>query len=317
MSLYQNIRPTDFSQIVGNTVTIKSLRGWCRKPQAERNHALLFEGPVGCGKTTLARIVAAMVGADLMSLQEKNAANTRGIDTVREIVNAIAIKAISGKPKVIIFDESHQLTNAAQEGLLKDLEDYPEDVYFIFCTTNPENLTPAIRSRCIRFPVKPLVERELLAMLKTVCARPDVAFNVSDDILKAIAHLSSGLPRNAIVTLEKCMTLDDEMDMLDSIVAGTHADPEIFELCKLLVLAPELRQTKWQEAVKQAYALGGDQERIRRAIITFIGHKMQRCQDQATMDDYAWLVRKFSYSTMYHGKSLLVTLIYEACIGKR
>ena len=315
MSLYQKIRPPDFDQIVGNTVTVKALRGWCRNAPADRNHALLFEGPVGCGKTTLARIVAGVIGADAMSLQEKNAANTRGIDTVREIVNSIAIKAISGKPKVIIFDESHQLTNAAQEGLLKDLEDYPDDVYFIFCTTAPENLTRAIRSRCTRFPVQALVEREIHGLLQTVCARPDVRFDVSNDILKAIAHMSNGLPRNAVVTLEKCMLLDDELDMFDSIVAGTDADPHIFELCKILIQAPELRKERWQDAVKQTYILSGESESIRRAIITFIGRKMEKCPKREIMDDYAWLVRKFSYSTLYHGKSMLATLVYEACIG--
>ncbi len=316
MSLYQKIRPSVFDQIVGNAVTVKALRGWCRNTPADRNHALLFEGPVGCGKTTLGRIIATVIGADAMSLIEKNAANTRGIDTVREIVNSIAIKAISGKPKVIIFDESHQLTNAAQEGLLKDLEDYPEDVYFIFCTTAPENLTRAIRSRCTRFTVKPLIEREMLTYLQTVCARPDVQFEVSDDILKAIAHTCGGLPRNAVVTLEKCMLLDDELDMFDSIVAGTDADPDIFALCKFLVLAPELRRDKWQEAVRQLYAMSGDQEKIRRAIITFIGRKMEKCSKKEIMDDYTWLVRKFSYSTLYHGKTCLATLIYEACTGK-
>lgn len=310
--LYNDVRPPNLDGVFGNKSTVDALKTYLRQSSEKRNHALLFVGPTGCGKTTLARIIAHEVGADSeYSLEELNAANTRGIDTVRAISEGARMRPLVGGAKVYIVDESHQLTKAAQQAFLKLLEDYPEDVYFIFCTTNPENLIPTIRSRCAKYQVGPLGRKDMRALLKSVAEK--IGFDISDDVIAAVAHFSEGLPRTALVNLEKIKDLDDEMAMLDMLSYGTESEPNIFEICNILCMAPVKRKDEWQDAIKLIYSVGSDSEGIRQAILGSLGAKMQRCKDLDIMKDYVKLTEIFGMSTFYSGKTMLAALIFKAC----
>jgi DNA polymerase-3 subunit gamma/tau len=146
MALYQKVRPGTLEEIVGNQRTIKAIAKMVESK--EKPHSILMQGGSGCGKTTVARIIAKIFGSDESSIFESNAANTRGIDDIREIARTAPLSTLGNKPKTYIIDESHQLTKPAQQALLKVLEDPPERCYFILCTTDPQNLIPTIR--CLR-----------------------------------------------------------------------------------------------------------------------------------------------------------------------
>lgn len=310
--LYNDVRPRKLDEVFGNASTVTALKTYLRQSNEKRNHTLLFMGPVGCGKTTLARIIAHGVGADNdYSLEELNAANTRGIDTIRAISERARTRPLVGGAKVYIVDESHQLTRAAQQAFLKLLEDYPDSVYFIFCTTNPENLIPAIRSRCADYHVGPLGRKDMQVLLKSVCEK--LKIDISDEIIKAVAHFSEGLPRNALVNLEKIKDLDDELTMLDLLSYGTVSEPNIFEICNILCMAPVKRKDEWQAAIKLIYSVGTDSEGIRQAILGSLGAKMQRCKDLDVMEDYVKLTEIFGVSTFYSGKTMLAALVFKAC----
>ena len=109
MSLYQEVRPDDFKDMVGNSSVVGGLRVMIKKPPKSRTHCILFKGPSGCGKTTFARILAKQFGSVGNSVFEYNAANTNGIATVREIANSAHTIGLGGKVKTYIFDESHEL----------------------------------------------------------------------------------------------------------------------------------------------------------------------------------------------------------------
>lgn len=105
MSLYQEIRPATFKDIVGNSAVVGSFMAMLRQPADHQPHAILLKGPTGCGKTTIARILAKEFGALSESVREINAANTSGIATVRDIAENAPMVGFGGGPKVYIFDE--------------------------------------------------------------------------------------------------------------------------------------------------------------------------------------------------------------------
>lgn len=311
--LYQLLRPSDFDGIFGNKSVVKALQKYCRVDPDKRNHAVLFHGPSGCGKTTLARIVAHEVGAEDLSIIELNAANTRGIDTIREIQANAQLLPAFGDAKVYIIDESHQLTKAAQEALLKVMEDYPLHAYYFMCTTAPENLIKTIRNRCVSYQVSPLDRDTMIEFIVEVC--DVIEFKPSEDIVEAIAHLAEGSSRVAVVSLEQIMELDDEEVMLDLLVKGSQDDPETIELCKLMMLAPKLRLKRWKEAIRLASQLTAstESETVRRSVIGFLGYKLTASTSIDDARDYARLIEIFGRSTMYSGKGMLFAMVLQAC----
>jgi len=311
MSLYQEVRPRDFSEIIGNAAVVKSMEKMMGV--AERPHAILITGPSGCGKTTLGRIFARKVGSSESSTIELNAANTRGIDTVREVNESARLSSIDGAAKTYIIDESHELTNAAQEAFLKILEDHPPDCYFIFCTTAPEKIIATIQNRCAKFNVCRLSEGEILQLLNRTCTQK--SFKTSSEIQQAIACLCEGSPRAALVALEAVQGIDDFEEALQLIVKGTEKDVNIFELCQILYAAPQVRRQKWQLALKICNLLEGDLEQIRRAIMSYLFKRLLSCQKEEDAVDIVKVMSIFSYSLYYGNKAHLGLMIARACFG--
>ena len=162
MELYRKYRPSTLDEMVGNEATIKSL-----KAELENgSHVFLMTGPAGCGKTTLARIMAKEVNAGPLSIHEINSAENRGIDTAREIMEQMRYNPSDGDAIVWILDEMHQITSAGQNALLKALEDTPEHCYFFLCTTDPQKLIAPLKTRCSIINVKPLTNEEMTYLLK-------------------------------------------------------------------------------------------------------------------------------------------------------
>jgi len=310
--LYQQVRPKDFSDVVGNEEVIKSLQSMLAGKE-EPPHAFLFSGPTGCGKTTIARILSKHLGCEEAGLIELNAANTRGIDTVRNVVSEESLPSFMSKTKVILLDESHQLTPAAQKCLLKILEDCPRRCFFILCTTNPDNLIPTIRNRCVHYTMGLLGRKKLRVVLDR--ASDSLGKEISSDIKDVISDVANGCARQALILLEKILDMPDEKDALLLLTKDTIYDDSIWSLCSLICSAPKVRLKKWKEMFDLVSHIEEDSEAIRRTILGSLCKRIQQSKTEEDAKDFAFLLQVFSMNTYSGGKGLLFSMISKACFG--
>lgn len=314
MSLYQKVRPQQFADVVGSDATVRALVKMSKSPESERPHAILIHGPSGTGKTTCARILATEFGATKDSIFEVNAANTRGLDSVREIASSAHLSVLGGGAKVYIVDESHQLTPAAQEAFLKVLEDYPKNTYFIFCTTEPKSIIATIRNRCTSYEMSLLSVDKILELVRAVNEKEKLG--VGDDVLQAVAATSEGSPRASIVALESIRGIEDLDTAIQLLVRGTEHDSNVIDLCKMLYASPQIRRQKWKLIIQILDRLGDTPETIRKSILTYLYKKLVTAQDDSEAVDLAWLCTIFSASVYYGNKAQLGAMIARACFSE-
>jgi len=120
MSLADRHRPSDFSEVVGQEEVVRSISKLLMQDEHPRTY--LFHGPAGCGKTSIARIIKKKLECADAEYNEMNVANTRGIDTVRDVIQKAKFSPFFGKIRIFLFDECHRLTADSQHALLKILE---------------------------------------------------------------------------------------------------------------------------------------------------------------------------------------------------
>ena len=226
ISLYRKYRPKTFSDVVGQKVTIEILKNSISNSKI--NHAYIFSGPRGTGKTSIAKIFAKAINClhnsdgDLcgkcevcMSNFENNidiieidAASNNGVDEIREIRNSAKLLPANLKYKVYIIDEVHMLSTSAFNALLKTLEEPPGHVVFILATTEFNKIPATVISRCQRFDFKKIKKSEIIDRLKYILEKEKKKIN--EDILPLIAKLSDGGLRDAINMLDQALLLDKE-----------------------------------------------------------------------------------------------------------
>lgn len=303
-ALYRRYRPRDLDALLGNESVVKSLRAIFKKKTMP--HAYLFSGPSGCGKTTLARIIAKNLKCSDRDFHEYNAANVRGIATIREITTACKYNPLGGPVKVYLLDECHQLTGDAAEALLKLLEDTPDHVYLVLCTTEPETLLSTIRTRCTSYELNPLEKGMLYRLMKRVCASEEV--KVDSDVLKLIAKRSDGSARKALVYLEQIMGIDDPDDAAQIIKDATASEVNAKNICKILLAGGNVR-SKWTEMSPLLRAVTTDPESLRYAVLGYIGAVMLN----KPSDRLAEMIMVFSDSWMYSKRAGMISAMYLAC----
>jgi len=313
--LYQNARPSELDEMVGNQFIIGGLKAMLRNPPESRPHTILLKGEPGCGKTTIARILASEFGSTNENTLEYNAANTGGVDAIREIAKETQLTGWNGEPKTYIIDESHQLTPAAQECLLKITEETGVFQYFILCTTSPGSIIETLMGRCTKYHLSKLGMGEIKQVLNTAC----VKLNITPDesIFEAIAYTCGGTPREALVSLEMVqgLNLDSALELL---AVGTDKDPGIISLCKLLLMNQRMRRDKWKQVLMTFNSVKSDSEVVRMSIMTFMYNNLVKCENQDDAMDIASILNVFSNTTRYGGKPLLGSMIAKVCLlGKK
>jgi DNA polymerase-3 subunit gamma/tau len=255
-------RPQELSEVAGNKGAITAIEALLERDIKDIPHAWLFSGGSGCGKTTLARIVADKLGCSDMDFYEYNSSSMRGIDTIRDIEQRSKLSPMNGKVKVYLLDEVHQLTSAAQDASLKILEDAPQNVFFFLATTNPEKLKKAIRTRCTDIAVKSLNSREIMGLLKEIVEAEEKEVDV--EVIKKISMSCDGSPREAVKMLD--MVIDTpEKDLALEVIENTHvSESSVIELCRMIN-----KKDKWKNIAKVLDNLDADPEQTRRAILTY------------------------------------------------
>ena len=262
MSLYLKYRPTTLDTVRVNEDVRQTIEGLLADPKT-CPHVFMLYGESGCGKTTIGRILADRLGCKGSDFREINSANFRGIDTAREIIKNSQYKALEGDCKIWLIDECHKWTNDAQNAMLKTLEDTPSHVYFILCTTEPQKMITAVRSRCTELQVKPLTDSQMKLLLRGIVRAEDQTLDAQ--IYDQIIEDSLGKPRSAIQILEQVLSVSEEKRMQ---VAKQTAErqSQTIELCRLL-LNPK---TKWGDVASVLNGLKDQEpEGIRRAVLGY------------------------------------------------
>ena len=275
--LYRKWRPQSFDDVIGQPQVTKTLKNALKADRV--NHAYLFTGSRGTGKTTCAKILAKAVncldlkdgdpcgvcenckGIDdgsILDVVEMDAASNRGIDDIRDIIDEAQFRPARAKYRVYIIDEVHMLTDQAFNALLKTLEEPPEHVIFILATTEVHKLLPTILSRCQRFDFHRIPPEDIVKRLKYVIEQEGASIN--DDAARLIAALSDGAMRDALSLTDRCLSNSNNITVeIVRDAAGLVKKDYLFELANACI---NKNTSKALEIVSRLHSESKDMARL-------------------------------------------------------
>jgi DNA polymerase-3 subunit gamma/tau len=230
LALYRKYRPTTFAELIGQEHVTEPLSQALRSGRL--NHAYLFSGPRGCGKTSSARILARSLnceqgptpdpcgkcesclalsndGPGSIDVIEIDAASHGGVDDARDLRERAFYTPVAGRYKIYVIDEAHMVSSAGFNALLKLVEEPPEFVKFVFATTEPEKVLPTIKSRTHHYPFRLIPPGVLRPYLEQLCAAEGVA--VEPAVFPLVVRAGGGSAR-------------DTLSVLDQLIAGAGAE---------------------------------------------------------------------------------------------
>jgi DNA polymerase III gamma/tau subunit len=258
-------RPKNLKQVVGQPDAVRVLADMIEKNEIP--HALVFTGPSGVGKTSLARILAShltTIGLNELNYEEINCASTRGIETARDLSDRASLAPMGGKARVFVLDEAALLTREAQSAFLMLFEEPRKWAYFFLCTTDPQKLLRTILTRVTPIHLKAVDAEDIEIFLREVAAREKQKF--TNAVYSAVVEASEGSMRQALVLLEEASHAKTEAARLDLI---TKADPKL--VANQIVSALLTRRTKWNDLATILRNSEDEVESLRRRILGVAG----------------------------------------------
>jgi len=241
VALYRKYRPGSFNELVGQEQVTVPLSA--ALDNGRINHAYLFSGPRGCGKTSSARIMArslncvngptskpcgkcnscvslAANGPGNLDVTELDAASHNGVDDMRELRDRAMFAPAESRYRIFIIDEAHMITNQGSNALLKIVEEPPAHLIFIFATTEPEKVIGTIRSRTHHYPFRLLTPQAMRGLLERTVAAEDAI--IEESVYPLVIRAGGGSPR-------------DTLSILDQLLAGTGPDGLTYQYARMLL----------------------------------------------------------------------------------
>lgn len=200
----------------------------------EIQHAYLFTGGAGTGKTTCARIFANEINKGQGNPLELDSASNNSVEDIRNIIQQAKVQSIDSEYRIFILDEVHALSNNAWQALLKILEEPPTKSIFIMCTTNPEKIPRTILSRVQRFDFRRISQQGIVNRLAYIVSEENVGGDTQSECdevesaLSYIAKIADGGMRDAITLLDKCLAYSKDLTLENVISALGTVDYEVF-----------------------------------------------------------------------------------------
>ena len=307
LPLDKKYRPRSFEDIIGNKSLIESLTSLLESDK--KVNSILLQGPSGCGKTTLARIIANHLGAKVSNIKELNISKQGGIDAARNLIDNCKFAALGGGQKVYILNECHggdpKARTNFQNAMLEVLEEPPNHVNFILCTTEPEKLLKTIKTRCTTFQVSKLNIKELKTQIKNVIVE-EGRRRFPQEAIQEIAESADGSPRQALVILDSVINIKDNEKLIEAINDFSVKKEEIINLSRLL-----LNGNSWKEVAGILNSLDNEPESIRLAVLGFMNSVMLNVKSKEGKQMRASLVINEFNDPFYSGKALLTNACYN------
>jgi DNA polymerase-3 subunit gamma/tau len=248
IALYRKYRPQNFKEIKGQEHIVSVLENEAKTGKI--NHAYLFSGSRGTGKTSIARIFAKTLGVNQEDTYEIDAASNRGIDEIRAIRDAVHTFPYSSKYKVYIVDEVHMLTKEAWNAFLKTLEEPPEHVIFIMATTEQNKLPDTVISRCECFSFKKPSHATLVESILKVAK--EEKYELEKKSASLIATLADGSFRDAFSILQKAIHSSKDNKLSHEEIENVLGAPKESLVLEVLEGTGQQNAEKGIEAVKKA-----------------------------------------------------------------
>ncbi len=284
-TFYRKYRSQTFADLVGQGAVSRALQGAVIGGRVA--HAYLFSGTRGTGKTSSARLLAkslnctarqagsaepcnacesclSITAGAALDLIEIDAASNRGIDEIRDLREKVNLAPALGGKKIYIIDEAHMLTTEAFNALLKTLEEPPDHVIFILCTTEAQKIPATVLGRCQQFVFRRLTEEQIASRLRMIAGREGLT--ADEEVLSLIARTAQGSMRDAVGLLDQVVPLaDGNIDLSSARELLQIADPE--QVSHLLDAVIEGRARDALGQLDRIYEAGGEYRSVVRGLM--------------------------------------------------